>query len=239
MEALRAGIKQLGLELTPDQELQFQRYRDGLIEWNDRMNLTSRVALANVERVHFLDSLSVAPVILREAPRAARLIDVGSGPGFPGVPIKLLFPTIQLTLVEATTKKVEFLRWLVLTLGLDKTTVVGQRAEWLAHEPNYRESFDIVTARALGSLRTVLELTLPFCGLGGIVITPRAGDVMGEAEKSMDVAETLGGRLRSPFWLKIEGLREDAVLFVADKISNTDPRYPRRNGVPARKPLGR
>ncbi len=227
----------LGLELSAVQERQFHRYREGLNEWNERVNLTSRAALADVERVHFLDSLSVAPVLLREAPETARVIDVGAGGGFPGVPIKLLLPAIRLTLVEATGKKADFLRWLVSALGLKDVCVVAQRAEELAHQPGYRESFDAATARALGSLPTVLELTLPFCEAGGIVVMPRAGDITAEVDQASGVAEALGGRLRPPVQVGIAGLRGDMALVVADKVAHTEARYPRRSGVPARKPL--
>ena len=237
MEALRAGARMLGLELSAVQERQFHRYREGLSEWNKRVNLTSRAALADAERVHFLDSLSVAPVLLREVPKTAQVIDVGAGAGFPSIPVKLLLPAIRLTLVEATGKKADFLRWLVSALGLKDVCVVAQRAEELAHQPGYRESFDVATARALGSLPTVLELTMPFCEVGGIVVTPRAGDVSVEVDQASGVAEALGGRLRPTVQVDIAGLRSDAALVVADKVTRTEGRYPRRSGVPARRPL--
>ena len=210
MEVLRAGAKSLGLELSAAQERQFHRYREGLVQWDRRVNLTSPAALADVERVHFLDSLSVVPLVRREAAETARLIDVGAGAGFPGVPLKLLLPGLRLTLVEATGKKADFLRWLVAELGLKDVDVRSQRAEELAHQPGYREAFDVATARALGSLATVLELTLPFCTVGGLVVAQRAGDVAAEASDVGEAALALGGRVRSVVPVRLVGLRDDA-----------------------------
>lgn len=237
MEALRIGAEALGLALSEGQEDQFRRYLQGLAEWNQRANLTSSSALANAERTHFLDSLTVVPLLRREALDAGRLIDVGTGAGFPGVPVKLLLPKLGLTLVESTGKKAEFLRWLVAELGLEEVEVVCERAEVLAHRPGYREAFDVATARAVGELATVLELTLPFCKKGGLVVAQRAGDVAGEAVKATDAAEALGGRLRPVEPVQVPGLREDAALVVADKLASTSPRFPRRSGVPAHRPL--
>ena len=237
MEVLSAGARVLGLELSAEQERRFLRYRDGLVEWNQRMNLTSRTALEEIERVHFLDSLSLVPLLRREGHETARVIDVGTGAGFPGVPVKLLMPATRLTLVEATRKKADFLRWLVVELELDEVVVVVARAEELAHQPDYREAFDVAVARALGGLSTALELTLPFCALGGLVVVPQAGDVGPRLAGASQAAEQLGGHLRSLEPLIVPGLRDNAVLVIVDKVAATEVRYPRRTGVPAHRPL--
>jgi 16S rRNA (guanine527-N7)-methyltransferase len=237
MELLREGMRALGLELSARQEGQFRRYQEGLALWNQRVNLTSKAALADVERVHFLDSLALVPILQHEMPAAARLVDVGAGAGFPGVPVKLLMPWLQLTLVEATARKADFLKWLVGELELKEVEVVAQRAEQLAHQPGLREAFDVATARALGLLPTVLELTLPFCRVGGLVAAQRAGEVAGEVAAATAVAQALGGRLRSPLPVLVPGLRKDVAVVLTDKVSVTSSRYPRRTGMPAHRPL--
>ena len=237
LEVLRAGTRALGLELSAGQERQFRSYQAGLEEWNTRVNLSSAAALADAERVHFLDSLTMVPLLRREASEDARVVDVGAGAGFPGVPAKLLLPRLRLTLVEATGKKAAFLEWLVTELGLEGVEVVAQRAEALAHQKGYREGFDVAVAKALGPLATVLELTLPFCRQGGLVVALRAGDVAGEVAAATGVAEQLGGQVRPLLPVHAPGLRRDAALVVLDKLGPTPDRYPRRVGVPAHQPL--
>jgi 16S rRNA (guanine527-N7)-methyltransferase len=237
VETLRTGAQAFGLELLAAQELQFHRYREGLAEWNNHFNLTSKSALADIERVHFLDSLTLLPLLLREVPMPARLIDIGSGAGFPGIPVKLLMPEFRMTLVEATGKKAHFLRWMASELGLEGVDVREERAEELGHDTEHRAAYDVALARAVGPLTTVLELTLPFCRVGGIAVVHRAGAVVEEVALATGVAETLGGRMRPALPVEVPGLREDAALVVVEKIAPTDMRFPRRAGVPARRPL--
>ena len=237
LEALAAGARALGLELTPNQDTQFTRYLDELVRWNRRANLTSAAALADAERVHFLDSLTLVPLLRRECPDARRLIDVGAGAGFPGLPIKLVLPQLHVVLVEATAKKAEFLRWVIAELGLEGVEVHATRAELAAHDSDHREAYDVATARALGPLPLVLELTLPFCRVGGMAVAPRAGDVAAEVEEARGAAVTLGGSLRAVAQVRAPGLRADAALAVADKVASTPSRYPRRTGALTKRPL--
>ena len=234
---LEEGVRLLGLRLSTKQERQFNRYREGLDRWNQRVNLTSKGALADADRVHFLDSIALVPLVQREMPSASSLVDVGTGAGFPGVPVKLLLPELHLTLVEATQKKADFLRWLVAELDLSNVRVTAQRAERLAHLPEYREAFDVATARALGPMPVVLELALPFCRLGGMVMATRAGDAVGEAAATASIARELGGRLRSlePASFRTSG--KETLIVLVDKVAPTGARYPRRTGLPAHRPL--
>ena len=230
---LRNGARALGVQLTAAQLGRFRLYSEGLLEWNRRSNLTSSKALEEVGRVHFLDSLTLVPLIRRHLPDARTLADVGPGGGFPGVPVKLALPHLRLVLVEATGKKAEFLRWLVAELQLADVEVVSSRAEEMGHLPAYRERFDVATARALGSLSEVLELTLPLCRTGGLVIAPRGGDAAAEVEASTHAQEVLGGRVRA-----IEpGLEAGSALVVVEKVASTPSQYPRRPGMPGKRPL--
>ncbi|MCH8199676.1 MAG: 16S rRNA (guanine(527)-N(7))-methyltransferase RsmG, partial [Chloroflexi bacterium] len=155
---LAAGAKQAGCELTEHQVELFGRYLAGLSAWSGRANLVSASALADAERVLFLDSLALVPVLRREQPAAARLIDVGSGAGFPGLVLKLLLPELDVVLLEATRKKASFLTWMAEDLGLEGVQVRAERAEEAARDGALRDSFDVATARALGPLPVVLEL---------------------------------------------------------------------------------
>ena len=230
---LRSGAQALGVSLDDAQVEHFRRYAHGLAVWNARLNLTSARALADIERTHFLDSLTLAPLVTREVGGDARVVDVGAGAGFPGVALKLAMPSLRLTLIEATAKKAEFLRWLAGDLALDGVEVLTGRAEMLAHDAELREAFDVATARALGPLTVVLELTLPFVRAGGVLLAQRGSEGAAEAEAAGAAAEALGGAIREAH--AIDG--GERCVVVVDKRTPTPERYPRRVGVPAKRPL--
>ncbi|MEX2431202.1 MAG: 16S rRNA (guanine(527)-N(7))-methyltransferase RsmG [Dehalococcoidia bacterium] len=239
MDALIAGARTLGLELTPAQVERYRRYLAVLTAWNARVNLTSPAALADAERIHFLDSLTLAPHVLQAFPGGGSpsLIDVGSGAGFPGLALHIALPDLRVTLLEATGKKAEFLRAVCAELGLTGVDVVTARAEEAAHDPALREQFDVVTARALGPLATVCELTLPFCRVGGLLIASRGADAESEASRCEGALESLGGRLRAVAGVDVPGLSGQRALVLVDKLNETPARFPRRSGMPAKRPL--
>ncbi len=165
-----AGVQLLGLHLTEQQQEQFLVFRRELLDWNTRMNLT---AITNPEEVsikHFLDSLSLLVVPI---PAQARIIDIGTGAGFPGLPIKIARPDCHVTLLEATGKRVLFVRHVIEQLGLENIEVVQGRAEELAHKSNYRACYDLVTARAVAAFSTLLEYCAPYCQVGGAIVLPK------------------------------------------------------------------
>jgi 16S rRNA (guanine527-N7)-methyltransferase len=235
LETLAAGSRSLGVELTEAQLNSYRFYLDGLSAWNDRASLTSAAALADAERVHLLGAITLVPLIQRECPEGGRLVDVGSGAGLPGLALKIALPRLDVALVEATRKKTEFLQWMVERLELRDVEVVTGRAEELARRDDLRDAFDVATARALGPLPVALELTLPFCREGGMVLAQRGADADGEAAAARGVAEELGGRLRGVEWARND---ERGAVVVVDKIAPTPSRYPRRTGIPAKRPLG-
>jgi len=166
------GLNKLGLELTVQQSKQFLRYQQELLDWNTRVNLTSITDPEEVMIKHFLDSLSL--LMAFDAPEA-RLLDIGAGAGFPGLPLKIVRPQWHIVLLEATGKKVKFLQHIIDTLQLKDIVAVNGRAEELAHRAEYRSSFDLVTARAVASLPALLEYAAPFCHIGGQMIFPKKG----------------------------------------------------------------
>lgn len=244
MDALIAGAAALGLPLAPAQQAAFARYCEILLEANRRLNLTSVVEPAEVATRHFLDSLTCAlPLLARwgsaVAVPALRTIDVGSGAGFPGVPLKLVLPQLELTLLEATAKKAAFLRQLVAALGLTGVTVIAERAETLARVAGHREAYDLALARALAPLAPLLELTLPFLRLGGVLVAPRRGDLPAEIAAAAYACETLGGGTPTVVPITVPPLADGRALVVVEKVRPTPTAYPRRPGVPTKRPLVR
>jgi 16S rRNA (guanine527-N7)-methyltransferase len=240
MQQLVDGAMALGLCLTESQQAAFQIYYEELVAWNQKFNLTAITGYEQVQIRHFLDSLSC--LLAAEARAAlrrpnARIIDVGAGAGFPGIPLKLVCPGIHLTLLEATAKKVAFLEHIVTKLGLRRVTPVQARAEELAHDPMHRERYDLALARAVADLPVLVEYTLPFCKIGGWVIAQKGETGAAEAWNAERSIDLLGGELRRVMALEISGLPEDRSLVVVEKVSFTPESYPRRPGIPSKRPL--
>ena len=164
-------------------------------------------------------------------------MDVGIGAGFPGVPLAIAFPDISITLLEATAKKIRFLQHVVEKLGLRNTDIIEGRAEDIGHDDKYREAFDIVLSRAVAPLATLVELTLPFCKTGGIVIAWKKGDIKQELEESNKGTDTLGGRIREVRPMELPEFDDKRCLVIIDKLTATPSRYPRRSGIPAKRPV--
>jgi 16S rRNA (guanine527-N7)-methyltransferase len=238
MERLILGAKKLGLPLNPKQVEQFHIYYQELITWNERINLTAITDYEEVQIKHFLDSLTVTLALKQPiGGEGLRLIDVGAGAGFPGIPLKILLPAIKLTLLEATAKKAAFLQHLRHKLGLDDVEIVVGRAEDIAHETQYREKFDIVLSRAVASLPTLAELTLPFCAIGGSFIAQKKGTIDLEISQATRAISLLGGKLREAKRIDLEEFTDERWLITIDKVLPTTQPYPRRPGIPAKRPL--
>jgi 16S rRNA (guanine527-N7)-methyltransferase len=234
------GARRLGIELSPAQIAQLDQLQAAMREWNQRVNLTRIIEPAEVEVKHYLDSLTAAiPLLTRlREQEPMRLIDVGTGPGFPGLPLKIAFPHLQLTLLEATKKKAAYLEYAVSMLGLSNTTVLAVRAEEAAADPAHRERYQWATARALGSLPVVIELCAPFLEPGGILVAPRRGDLERE---TMAVARTFTALKmwsRAPVPIELPGLEDDGRgLVVGEKFGPTPAKFPRRPGMAKKEPL--
>ncbi len=232
MVTLVDAARDFGLALDANQVAAFEFYQRELGIWNERMNLTAIVAPDQVLVKHMLDSLSIAPLV----PPATSLIDVGSGAGFPGLPLKIAFPDLRVTLIDATRKKVDFIQHVIRELHLANATALQARAEDLGRDPAHREQYDLAVARAVADLAVLAEYALPFVRPGGLFIAQKGVQVDEEIGSAAGALKTLGGRVREIVPVHLPGL-DQRHLVVVEKTSRTPPAYPRRAGLPVHKPL--
>ncbi len=237
MNTLIAGARRLGIELDKAQIERFQRYYDELVDWNEKANLTAVSGYEEVQARHFVDSLIVAselpPTVLSGD---GRILDVGSGAGFPGLPLKIAYPALSLTLLEATAKKTAFLSHIVEALGLQDVEIVNGRAEEQAHIQQMREQFDAVVSRAVAKLPVLVELCLPFCKTGGLMIAQKGPEVEMELHEAQTAIDTLGGRVKDITKAGTHAVGGGTVVVII-KERQTPTGYPRRAGMPAKRPL--
>ncbi len=235
MDALVAGAAALGQPLTREQVALFARYEAVLLDWNTRVNLTAIVDPAAIRRRHFLDSLTCIQVT--GDLDGQRVIDVGAGAGFPGLPLKICFPTMRLTLVESVAKKSRFLAAVIGELALDDIQVVTGRAETLGQDEAYRERYDWAVARAVAPLPVLAEYLLPLCRIGGRMLAQKGSAAAAEAEAAARAVARLGGGDLAVHAVRMPGLEATMHLVSAKKVAPTPAAYPRRPGVPSRRPL--
>jgi 16S rRNA (guanine527-N7)-methyltransferase len=242
---LHSAAEILGLTLSSRQIEQFLQYRKLLQDWNTRLNLTGITESDEIITRHFIDSLScmvaynAAPTDMR-----LRLLDVGSGAGFPGIALAIAHPDWQIVSLEATAKKVRFQEQVLEELSLTNVTIVYGRAEVLAHELGWRGTFNVVTARALAPLPTLLEWCQPFARVDGYILAYKKGDIQEELEHGAKAAQILGGELPESIPLPPDLLRlapdldDDRVLIRIHQVAPSPPRYPRSGATPTKSPLG-
>jgi 16S rRNA (guanine527-N7)-methyltransferase len=237
------GAGQLGLQLNSLQISQFERYYHELVAWNEKFNLTAITDLEGVQVKHFLDCLAGVPVLageFKEPPlesRALRCIDVGSGAGFPGVPLKLALPNLHWTLLDGTGKKITFLRALVAQLGLAAVSVVQGRAEELGRQATFREQFDLVTARAVAPLNILVEYLLPLARPSGLVLVYKGASAPQEFMEARRAIELLGGQVVRLAPVQVPFLDEKRFVILLKKAQPTSNLYPRGQGLARKKPL--
>jgi 16S rRNA (guanine527-N7)-methyltransferase len=227
------GLAQLGLDRSFIDPLLL--YRQQLLDWNTRINLTAITDPEEVLLKHFLDSLSLLSVY--DAP-ASTLLDIGSGAGFPGLALKIVRPAWQVTLLEATHKKVLFLRHMVETLHLKNVEVIHGRAEELGQKREYRAAFDCVTARAVASLSMLLEYAAPYCRVGGVIILPKKGEITTELATGQRAAAQVGAVLTTDVPVMLPGLNDGRRLLVWKQQKRCPAQFPRSGAAMAKKPLG-
>ena len=225
----------IGLQLSNSQLNAFQTYEDELILWNDRFNLTAIRDREGIRVKHFLDSLTCLQAIPNL--QHHRVIDVGTGAGFPGIPLKIIFPGIQLTLVESVGKKAAFCRNLVDKLELKKVEVLNLRAEDVGKLQPHREKYDLALARAVATLPVLVEYLLPCVKIGGKMIAQKGDSAPAESQQSENALKILGGRLDQLIPITLPGVTGDRYLVVIKKTAATPPQFPRSTGIPQKKPL--
>lgn len=238
MEPLIAGTRELGVTLANSHLAAFETCYRELVDWNQRFNLTAITDREGVLVRHFLDSLSC----LRALPRAeleggARVVDVGTGAGFPGLALKIVCPGMRLTLLEATRKKATFLEHMVRVLGMEEVVVIHGRAEELGRDPAHRECYNWALARAVAEMPTLSEYLLPLVKVGGAALAQKGEGAAAEVHGAEAAITTLGGRVRQLTPVELRGLAETRYLVVVDKVAATPEKYPRRPGVPRKSPI--
>jgi 16S rRNA (guanine527-N7)-methyltransferase len=233
-EAETRGL--LKIRLSRRQLRAFEDYAGLLLEWNARFNLTAITKPEDIAVKHFLDSLTCLLAI--GAPGSGKLIDVGSGAGFPGLPIKIARPQLHVTLIESTAKKVEFCRHVVESLGLKDVEVLHERGEEVGHWEGHRQAHDWAVARAVAALPVLVEYLLPLVRVGGLAIAQKGETGPAEAHAAEGALRILGGRIRQLIPIHLPRVAETRYLIVMEKEAATPAVYSRRPGLPAKKPLG-
>jgi 16S rRNA (guanine527-N7)-methyltransferase len=236
-ELARQAYALVGIRLSKAQRAALSLYERTLLEWNTRINLTAIRDPQEIRVKHFLDSLSCL-CVMRETP-LEQVVDVGTGAGFPGIPLKIICPSMHLTLVESVGKKADFCRHLVERLGLREITVLQQRVEQVGQTSAYRESYDWALGRAVADMPVLAEYLLPLVKVGGRMLAMKGESGPAEAQAAEHAMHLLGGRLGQLVPVTLPGVAEQRYLVVVDKRAATPPKYPRRVGVPAKKPLKR
>jgi len=236
MEKLAQAAQTLfNIHLTGRQVMALITYERELMDWNQKFNLTAIREMEAIRTKHFLDSFSC--VLAWKANPPTRLVDVGTGAGFPGLPLKILYPNLQLTLVESVGKKAMFCQHIVRVLGLDGVDVIQARAETLGQDPKHREAYDWAVARAVAQMNVLSEFLLPLVKVGGMMLAQKGESGPAEAQSAEGAMKLLGGRLKQVMQVNLPGVADDRFLILVEKTAATPPKYPRKPGIPVKTPL--
>jgi len=234
-KVVRAAQEVFNVHITGRQVVALMTYEKELLEWNKKFNLTAIRDVESIRTKHFLDSFSC--VLAWKANPPNSLIDIGTGAGFPGIPLKILYPNLKLTLVESVGKKAKFCQHLVSALGLDHVTVIKARAEEVGQNPHHREKYDWAVARAVANLNILSEYLLPLVRINGTMLAQKGESGPAEAQSAEKAMKLLGGNLRELIPVHLPGVAEDRYLVLVDKVAATPPKFPRKAGIPAKQPL--
>lgn len=235
VEQFKAALGEKGIALSDRQLEQYELYYETLVEWNEKMNLTAITEKGEVYLKHFYDSLTAA--LYFDFSKPLSLCDVGAGAGFPSIPIKIAFPQLKVTIVDTLNKRISFLNHLADTLKLENVEFVHDRAETFGGNPKYRESFDVVTARAVARMSILSEYCLPLVKVGGHFVALKTAQLE-ELEMGNKAIEILGGRLENSFSFSLPIEESERTILVITKDKATPKKYPRKPGTPSKLPLG-
>ena len=246
MQAMTESIKkefienaaEIGIDLNDKMLSSFDLYYKNLLEWNAVMNLTAITEEKDVFEKHFLDSLTITKIVSRETlDKGCTLMDLGTGAGFPGLPIAIVFPNVKVVLVDSLNKRIRFLEDTVQKLGLSNVTCIHARAEELSRNKKYREKMDICCSRAVANLSTLSEYCLPFVRKGGFFISYKTEQVQNEIDQGKNAIKVLGGGNVQVEFFTLPGTDYQRSLVKIEKVAATPPKYPRKAGTPAKEPI--
>lgn len=230
-----AVLKKWNLVLTEEQKNQFLTYYEMLIEKNKVMNLTSVTEFNEVVEKHFLDSISLWTI--EDLSQRKKVLDLGTGAGFPGIPLKIMFSELEITLADSLNKRILFLQEVIDALKLQNISAIHGRAEEMAKQENFRESYDLCVSRAVANLSTLSEYCLPFVRIGGKFISYKSGEIEEEQKNAKNAVFLLGGKIEKIHKFELDGTELKRSFVVIDKVKKTPKLYPRKAGTPAKNPL--
>lgn len=236
-ESLRKELNLLSIELKKNQINQFYDYFQLLVEWNKLMNLTAITEMDEVITKHFVDSLSLIKAVEEIGTKDYRIIDVGTGAGFPGIPLKIVFPELRITLMDSLNKRINFLNEVISRLGLEKIEAIHGRAEDLGRDPLHREQYDLCVSRAVANLSTLSEYCMPFAKVGGYFIPYKSGKIEEELGAAKHAIFLLGGSVKEVKTFLLPGTDAERSLVKIAKNNGTSKKYPRKAGLPSKEPL--
>ena len=234
LEGFERGLFELGIKLSEEQKTQFLQYYELLVEWNSFMNLTAITEFDQVITKHFLDSLLVKVCDLAQA---GLILDVGTVAVFPGFPLKIAFPEVEVVLLDSLNKRVKFLNEVIGQLGLSKITAIHGRAEDFARQKEYREQFDLVVSRAVANLSSRSEYCLPYVKVGGRFVSYKSGKLSEELTAAQKAIHVLGGEAKEPVYFQLTGTEDERSFVCIEKGKATPKKYPRKAGTPAKEPI--
>lgn len=234
-QILEQKLGELGIKQDQNQLERFHKFYQLLIEWNKVMNLTGITEYEDVVEKHFVDSLSIIKAI--DLSRIHTVIDVGTGAGFPGIPLKIAFPHLRVVLLDSLNKRIKFLDEVISQLGLTEIRTIHGRAEEYARKEEYREQFDLCVSRAVANLSTLSEYCLPYIQVGGMFIPYKSGEIDDEVEESKKAVRILGGNIKDVMKFELPGTDIHRSFVLIHKEQHTQKKYPRKAGIPAKEPL--
>ena len=235
LELFQKDCEEMNMKLSGEQLQKFQRYFEALTEWNAFMNLTAITEFEEVLKKHFLDSLSIVKSV--DITKTHSLIDVGTGAGFPGIPLKIAYPHLRVVLLDSLGKRVKFLNHVIEELQLENIEAVHGRAEDFAKDARYREQFDLAVSRAVANLSSLCEYCIPYTKQGGHFVSYKSGNIDEELQNAQAAVNILGGTVKAVERFSLSDIGERS-LVVIQKKRPTPKKYPRKAGVPSREPIG-